>query len=246
MADSLIVERIDTTWQNTLALDTDVALDWLEPGWGSFYRVRPKPAGVGYSGTAYNNAVHSENPSNDTTQRDRLTVYMRDSVVYLRATDSTGTWSREWMISDSADSAYVSGVRVANNMHPALATTRDASALAVVWERRKGDSATIEMAHFYGLPRRGHFPAPTRLRLAQPRALTGSWMVLAPSITGIDGGWAAACGGRSGIEVVAIRNVPAPTTSDLSAIGTFNASTINAYGNAQYPIDSASLYPSLA
>jgi hypothetical protein len=246
MADSLIIERIDTTWQKTLALDTNVALDWLEPGWGSFYRVRPKPAGVGYTGTAYNNAVHSENPSTDATQRDRLTVYMRDSVVYLRATDSTGTWSSEWMISAAADSAYVSGARVANNMHPSLATTRDASALAIVWERRQGDSVTIEMAHFYGLPRRGYFPAPTRLRLLAPRALAGSWMVLAPSITGVDSGWAAAWGGKTGIDVVAIRNVPAPNSGDLSAIYKIKATSVDAYGSLFFPIDSASLYPSLA
>jgi hypothetical protein len=254
MADSFIVEKVgrESEWHRTIAvgqLDSLCALDWLEPGWGQLYRLRPVPAGVGFSGTAYNNAVHSENPSTDVTERDRLTVYMRDSIVYLRATDSTGTWSREWMISDAADSVSTSGSRVANNMHPALATVRNDSALVVVWERKKvvGDTATVEMAHFNGLPRRTNFPTPTRLRLSSPRRLVGAWMIMTPSIIGVDSGWVVSWATPlTGIEVRAIRNVATPTTTAFSPIVKVKAQTINAYGNPAYAIDSVSLFPTLA
>lgn len=138
IADSLAVEKITRhgTWTDTVAFGDSVALDWLLPGRGALYRIRPLPEHLSEHSTAYNNAVHSENPSSDTLDRDRLVVYERDSVVYLRTVDPEGVWSNELMLSDPDDTLLVAGKRTASNFFPAVSILRDSTIMPrVVWER---------------------------------------------------------------------------------------------------------------
>ncbi|MEP7218865.1 MAG: hypothetical protein ABI876_08100, partial [Bacteroidota bacterium] len=80
MADSMMITRVgDSAWSLRARIGDTVQLDWLKPGAGQMYKVKPISAGVSAYGTAYNNAVHGENPSTDSTQRDRFFVYERDS-----------------------------------------------------------------------------------------------------------------------------------------------------------------------
>lgn len=90
IADHLIVEKISPSdhWIDTVAFGDTVRLPWHLPGRGAAYLLTPIPALLSDLGTAYNNAVHSENPSSDTLARDRMVVYQRDSVVYIRSIDS--------------------------------------------------------------------------------------------------------------------------------------------------------------
>jgi len=218
IADSFLVERVGTIdpWTTTAAIGDTVPLAWLEPGWGALYRITPIPRGVSEFGTAFSNAVRSLNPSSDATPRDRIVVYERDSVVYLRAVDAaSGVWSKEWMISDADDTTNVGDkdyVRYGENLYPTVATADGGHSCLVVWERHDGLSgdATIEARYIDSLPTRTRMPGSTRLRLDSGNTLTASWMRLMPSVVGVHGGyvssWSAAPLG--GIEVVAIRDVP--------------------------------------
>ncbi len=95
MADSLRLERIgDTIWSAVVAFGQEVALEWLDPGWGHMYRLTPIPNGVSSLGVAFNNAQHAENPSLDAERRPIITVYERDSIVYMRLNHRDGSWSR--------------------------------------------------------------------------------------------------------------------------------------------------------
>ena len=99
MADRFrIVNVSDTTHSWEANVGETVALDWLKPGWGAFYKIIPIPTGVALLGTSYNNAVHATNPSTATTPRDQIYVYERDSTIFMRTLSPGGTWSREWTI----------------------------------------------------------------------------------------------------------------------------------------------------
>ncbi len=146
LADSAVIEKVgyESEWTDTIAFGNTVCLDWLDPGWGAMYRVIPLPASVSEHGVAYNNAVRSENPSTESKTRDRLVVYERDSVVYMRAVDSTGAWSAEVMVSDPNDTVLVDGERTASNYFPALAVSRAGKGhLRVIWERDSSDYRSV-------------------------------------------------------------------------------------------------------
>lgn len=143
LVDSMVIERISPTagWTRMAAVGDTIELDWMLPGRGQMYKLTPIQSFISDHGTAYNNAVHSENPSTDSTSLDRLVVYERDSVVYLRSVDPSGGWSREVMISSPSDTVLVSGQRRASNFFPAIAVARSGEKYTrIVWER---DSANV-------------------------------------------------------------------------------------------------------
>ena len=146
LADSLVIGRITRTgsWIDTVAFGDTLVLDWQLPGRGAMYRLRPLRSVISEHGVAYNNAVRSENPSTESKARDRLVVYERDSVVYMRAVDSTGAWSAEVMVSDPNDTVLVDGERTASNYFPALAVSRAGKGyLRIVWERDSSDYRSV-------------------------------------------------------------------------------------------------------
>ena len=260
LADSLIVERISATepWIDTIAVADTALLPWLRPGRGGLFRVQPLASGVSLEGVAFNNAVRSENPSTDTEEKPWIAVVERDSAVYLRTFSSAGGWSREHLISDDADSAYVqiqSGTqRSAHNTLPAVATTRNDSATMIVWQRADtAGLASVEALYIPGPPTDSNLAGSTRLRLSALVSLSESWMQLTPAVTGTDDGWAVAWASPTdGIDIVAVRNDSAfSPISDVSSVATIKASAIQLLSPNNVPvqtvlIDSTALFPTLA
>jgi hypothetical protein len=249
MADSMMVEKVlDPTWHRTVAVGTPVELDWLVPGWGEMYRVVPVPSGVSQFGTAYNNAIRSENPSYDNIQCDRILTYERDSIVFLRTLDPTGKWSREVMISSPNDT--LPGQK-AWNLHPAVAVTRDEAACLVVWERKNASNnqSTVESALFPQLPNSTTLADDALtdqvgyLRLSTPRTLSQSWMQQTPSVVGLEYGWLISWATPgSGIELKALRNNNPPNTNDTSLTARIFATS----ADIGFSLDSTCEYPTLA
>ncbi|MEP7217996.1 MAG: hypothetical protein ABI876_03720 [Bacteroidota bacterium] len=212
--DSMIIEKVlDTTWRRTVAIGGEVALDWIEPGWGEMYRFKPVPTGVSAYGTAYNNSVHGENPSTDSTQRDRFFVYERDSAIFIRAMDQHGAISKEFLISDPADTVQKSGwskpMHTVNNFFPSIASVREGStcnsALAV-WERDSiaavynatlGRTDTVHFRSVLGgymdnrPTTQSMFPLDTIawVHITQPKPLPKSWMQMTPAVVGMENGF---------------------------------------------------------
>lgn len=270
MADRFRIQRLGDTAVRTVAADDTVALDWLEPGWGAMYRVTPIRADVSRYGVAWNNAVRSENPSSGERQRSRVIVYERDSAVYLRAFDSVGVVSREWLISDAADTAVITSGgtarRTAYNRFPAVAVARNGAAAGdapdsaltclVVWERRGTSAqASLEALHITGLPSaRGGLPAVrARRQLLAPRSFVGgnTWMALHPAVVGVDSGWvvaAAAPGSKGGVDVIAMRDRPGDTAAAIESFDTAHVVAWMPKGDilAAWPADSICGFPTLA
>ena len=194
--------------------------------------------------------------------RDRLVVYERDSVIYLRTLDSTGRWGAEHLISDAADTALkmvgAAKRNRADNMFPAIDMIRSGGAsCAIVWERHSNydDPATVtddslavsvEIAWLPFRPARDTFPSAgsiIRRRLSVPRKFAKSWMQLTPAITGVDSGyivaWAAA--GYT-TEVKAVRDNPVNGRFDTSRVLRLKM----APKAPLPPLDSAMGYPTLA
>ncbi|MBS1911322.1 MAG: hypothetical protein JST22_04995 [Bacteroidetes bacterium] len=271
IADSARVQRIGDTATRTVAYGVPVPLDWITPGWGHLYKVTPVARLVSEHGTAWNNAVHAENFSSDSVQRERIICYERDSVIYLRALDTAGVISHEWMISDAADTVTTIGsggrrTRRASNMRPAVAVirneaartgdTRDGLKCMVAWERRDSiGRASVELFVMDSVPGRtsGLTHARTRKRLTGPTALLRPWMQLAPSIVGVDSGWVVAWGATSdpgGVQLVAVRAALDTTTAlnaeDTSGIVRAKMPRSLVATNLWWPADSVCQFPSLA
>lgn len=263
IADFMIVEKVgdETATRDTVEVGDTVRLCWLEPGWGALYRITPLPIGVSNGGTAYNNAVHSENPSTNDSSFDRIVVYERDSIVYLRTNDSSGVWSREWMISEADDTTQRSGSysgwqRRASNFHPAVAMPRTGTSCMVTWERWDHDSskASVEALWIEDRPRASKtgIGDSMRIRVTPLRART-HWkdtLGLAPAIVGIDGGFVIAFGSGSeyGMSVFVMKDQPYGLLSGPSD-DTTSAHNIcwNCRDTPGPPvIDSCSYFPTLA
>ncbi|HVZ41460.1 MAG TPA: hypothetical protein VHI13_19420 [Candidatus Kapabacteria bacterium] len=267
IADSVRVQRIGDTTVRTVAYGAPVPLEWLPPGWGYMYKMTPVIVGVSKNGTAHNNAVHTENPSNDLRQRVRLVVTQRDSTIWLRAVDTLGTLSKEWMISDAADTVMAASSggkrkRVANNFSPAIAVIRNDSSAAghsasglssmILWERRDtNNKGSVEMLYLDSLPTRtGGMPGDaTRHRLAPARTFLKSWMQLAPAVVGVEKTFVAAWGAPdgNGIEVIAINDPPSPGQASIDHRDTSHTLHVK-YRDplTGWPGDSAAQFPTLA
>jgi hypothetical protein len=265
ICDSYQIKRIgDTTWR-TVPADTTVELDWLDPGWGAMYQIRP--LGISKLGTAYNNAVRSENLTRDSldtaggahfvvTVKHRIVVYERDSAIYLRTLDTAGKWSGEVMVSDAADvvrdTTRTPVPRHANNMFPAVATVRDKGAgtsgpqVLVVWERDDSGSVTTEARFFKTAD--CSIGQSSRLRLSATRAMWDG-VRMTPAVAGHDSGWVVAWAAPvSGIEAVSVRNpvgsgMPSPVT-DISTVLALRAP--GALVGPGFPLDTLAEFPSLA
>lgn len=262
MADSMQVQRVgDTVWHRYAIGDT-VRLDWLAPGWGAMYRIKPVVAPISEHGTAYNNAIHAENVSTDAESRNRVAVYERDSAVYLRVMDGNGTWGKEFMVSDPNDSVRITVAgtprRRAHNMFPAIATLRNTDgnrrSCLVVWERRDSiDQAGVEMLYIDSLPARTRMTDSIyRMRLSAPQPLNQSWMQLTPSVVGLDSGYIVAWGSAvaDGTELVAVRDrpinaYPAIHSNDTSRL-MHARMKMPAGGGGFWPGDTLAQYPTLA
>lgn len=273
LVDSFLIEKVghEQEWASRyVGVDDTVSLDWLEPGWGAMYRVSPVYARISQYGTFANNAVHSENPSTDAVKRDRIMVYERDSAVWLRVMDTSGLISKEWLVSDAADTVMKPGAngkrkRVANNFTPAIAVMRNDSSIAgtshsdlscmVVWERRDStNKASVELMYVDTLPtrKRGMPSEITRHRLASARTLLKSWMQLSPAIVGVEKGyvvaWASPVG--DGIEVIAVNDPPSPGQAQIDFRDT--STTVHAKfrdpvsGPVFWPGDTVAQFPTLA
>lgn len=216
IADRVVIEGILSGFRDTAYFGDLAELSWLKPGSAELYRVTVLPTLLSDMGTAYNNAVRSENPSSDGRQRDRIAVYERDSVVWLRTVDSLGNWSTPLMLSDEADTVTANGKRVASNMLPSMATSRNNARLTrVVWERL--DSAglsSVESVLIQADPINRitlDTAVLTRQTLMASVPLEGPEN-LAPSIVGVSdtggvGGFVVAWAGPdSGVVVMAIRD----------------------------------------
>jgi hypothetical protein len=230
IAKRLLVERIDTgAWSVNVPSDSLFSLQWLRPGQGALYRITPIAAGISLEGSAYNNAIRSENPSGRGTDRDRIVVYERDSIVYLRALDSNGLWGDEWRVSDALDTtdtlANAYWQRRASNFHPSIATVRNDTACMVVWERTDGSgNVTIEGAMFSRLPVASDttLPDTMRIRVAPARPFLQLQTAHAPAIIGLDGGYAIAYpstgpGGGISVTLLANRRDTITTADSISA-----------------------------
>ena len=182
------------------------------------YRVWPVQAGISTYATAFNNAVRAVNLSTDQTERFRTIVYERDSIVWLRMVDSTGAWTAEYMISDTADTVNVNGTRTAWNMYPSIASSRNGATTCVVWERR--DSAgdhTVEscllLANYLTRDNIDTVLA-ARLpgRLADAESFASSSVAYrrrTPAIIGVDSGYIVAWSGLDkGVTVTALKDLP--------------------------------------
>lgn len=243
IGDSLLVERVghearvgrEPAWApRRIAPDSLLALDWLAPGWGTVYRVTPIPAGISRYGTAWNNATHAENPSNDSVARPRVVVYERDSAVYVRALDTDSLWTREWIVSNPRDTEQVTvwdavkkdsvRRRRAHNIFPAFAAGRGDEATfghtphdlggMIAWERRdSANRATVEILYMNELPSRsGDWTNDTlHRRLTRARPLVPAWKQLIPAITAVEHrGFVVAWGSPDtfGIELIGVRSNP--------------------------------------
>jgi hypothetical protein len=255
MADSFLVEKVgheDSLFWRVGAGDS-IALDWLEPGWGGLYRITPVTTRISLAGTAFNNAVHSENPSTDLVPRDRIVVYERDSIVYLRTVDTTGTWRGELRVSDLLDAADTAGIpywqRRASCIHPAIATVRDGTTALIVWERidRGSTTVTVEGLMLHTLPSAAStsIGSSIRMRIAPARPMLAESTAHAPSVVGLNGGYAVAYPSRdSGVSVSIIRS----RTSGSSLATTDSLSTHHIKWDAPVPpaLNDSTYFPTLA
>ncbi len=206
LADSFVVTKVlDTTWTRTACVGDTLRLDWLEPGEGELYRLTPTSPGTSHIGTAWANAVHSENLSTDSSAGDRVVVYDRDSVIYMRTVSPSGQLSPEWMVSDPSDT--VASTR-RDCVNPAFATMRDHSEALVVWERRNPATDSSEVrACRVGMDSTGIDPTDfCRYTLSAPSYFDeGVWMRRTPAVVGLDSGYVVAYANPpKGIDVVAI------------------------------------------
>lgn len=259
LADSVLIEKVgyEGSWSQRRAFGDTVFLEFLNPGWGSMYRLTPIATGVSHEGTAFNNAVRSENPSTDGDDTPIMAVVERDSTIVLRTFDPGTGWTSEVMISAAADTVRVPayGRRLAHNTFPAIATARDDSAVLAVWQRVDTlNRGTVEGLWIPGPPTAANLAAAVPLRLSPVRFLNEQWMRMTPAVVGVEGGWVVAYASPiDGIDVVALRNDSVPnTTNDLSFLMKVRASKI------QFPartpgvttptltIDSTALFPTLA
>ncbi len=257
MSDSFIIEKVghESEWPSrTVAAGARIPLDWLRPGWGAYYRITPVPSGVSEHGTAYNNAVRGENPSTNTTAKDRIVVYERDSSVYLRAMDSNGRWGGELLVSDATDTNRVSslGRRRAHNIFPAFATIRNGTSCAVVWERRDtANRASVEVRWIAALPKRTStvLGSSVRRQLSDLKLLRDSSMQLAPSIVGLDSGYLFAWAGHDfTIETKAMRDNPSLSGKTTARYDTSRTMRLRMKAMPPQTIDPDSIaaYPTLA
>jgi hypothetical protein len=244
-ADSFLVEKVghEEEWPaRKVAVGEALELDWLNPGWGALYRLTPVKAAVATHGTAFNNGVHADNPSTDATEHDRIVVYERDSIVYMRTIDSMGVWSGEYMISDPLDAVVQEGHRVASNFVPAVATVRNGNSCLVVWEREALGKRSVEGLMLPSLPtRNGLDPYPLPFTICPPKTLdpAQSWMELNPAVVGLNGGYVVAWASpANGIELAAIRDTMLGP-SDISTVVMTKMATPPASG-------AAARYPTLA
>ena len=254
LADSVVIEGLLSGFRDTALFGDPVELNWLKPGSAELYRLTVLPVQLSDVGTAYNNAVHTENPEYDTLGRDRLIVYERDSAVYIRTVDTRGGWSGEVLLSEAADTAVVNGKRVASNFLPALATCRNDTGLTrVVWERRDtlGLSSVESVLLANDMINRTNLAQTVtqnsyRHTLLAPTALEGPEN-LTPSIVGLhDAGgvhgfvvsWA---GPDSGVSLMAVREWT-DATGLLRSYDTASTRRIHSID----PIDSLCRYPTLA
>jgi hypothetical protein len=236
------IERIGYSGSRSDSVGKFIDLDWLKPGDGALYRFTPVPQAVSANGTAFNNSVHSENPSTGSAQQDRLVVTERDSVVWLTAVDSAGN-SQSWQISGA-------GI----NMHPALATIRGigrTSAL-VVWENR--DSANtlgrVQALYLDSLPRRGSpLSDSTSFKLCDYQSLNASlgWQRLVPAVVALDTGYVVSWASpTNGIKVRAVRDLPNLNPAiDISDTLVVKGNTVQ-YRGGTVTLGSASQFPTLA
>jgi len=267
LGDSLLVEKIDTgNWKRTISVRDSIELDWLRPGDGALYRVTPIGDGISLEGTAYNNAVHSENPSRPGATKDRIVVYERDSIVYLRTLDSLGRWGREFRISDATDSvdavpALPWWQRPAANFHPAVATVRDDSGTScmIVWERFvKPATVTVEARLLRYLPRADvdTLPPGVRFRIASAHPLlppstahdSDGGTAHAPAVIGIDHGYVVAypsTGSGAGMSVTLVRDFVRTSTS-VDPKDTLTTHHIRWPNTADPVISDSAYFPTLA
>ncbi|MCB9214784.1 MAG: T9SS type A sorting domain-containing protein [Candidatus Kapaibacterium sp.] len=257
-ADSALIEMVgyEGTWSEEVAFGDTVALDWIKPGWGAMYRVTPIPSGVSNYGVAYNNAVRSENTATDADAGYQVTVVERDSAVWVRTYIPGSGWGEEFLVSAAADTARVTGLsrRLAHNILPAVARVRDGEAVLVVWQRLDtNDQGTVEALHIAGKPDSSALANATPLTISSPRTIDRDWMKMAPAVVGFDGGWIIAWGApTNGIEVAALRNETVPDVTDdrsnISVVRGQQLSYPSRFGltNVTVPLDSISMYPTLA
>ncbi|MCB9217746.1 MAG: T9SS type A sorting domain-containing protein [Ignavibacteria bacterium] len=256
VSDSCIIERVGRTWKDTVAYNDLVDLDWHRPGEGGLYRVTPIPSGVSSYGVAYNNAVRSENTADDTDPGYQVTFVERDSAVWVRSYVPGSGWGEEFLVSAVADTARVTSLsrRLAHNILPAVARVRDGEALLVVWQRLDtNDQGTVEALHIAGKPDSSAMANATPLTLSTGRTIDRDWMKMAPAVVGFDGGWIIAWGApTNGIEVAALRNETVPDVTDdrsnISVVRGQQLSYPSRFGltNVTVPLDSISMYPTLA
>ncbi|MBS1911515.1 MAG: T9SS type A sorting domain-containing protein [Bacteroidetes bacterium] len=253
LVDSVLIDKVghESEWPSRrVAVGDLVALDWITPGWGTYYRVRPIVAAVSTYGTAYNNAVHGVNPSTNAASLDRIFVLERDSAIFIRTMDSAGRWSGERLVSDAADTVTttIAGVRrnTADNSHPAIGICRTSGSCAVVWERHDNatNKGTVELLWLPSLPSRTSFPVTgtVRTRLSPPRSFAQNWMMYTPAVTGVDSGYVVAWAAPNyTTEIMAVRDQPSNKRTDTSRTLRVKMKSL-----PTLPRDSATGYPSLA
>jgi hypothetical protein len=169
IAESFLVEKIghESSLHWSATAGEELALDWLEPGWGGLYRITPIATGISKHGIAATNAAKSVNIAgpqpfgpDGTSSMRRAIVYERDSAVYLRTETSPEIWSAERLVSAVAE-LRTSGGRSAANFNPAISAvvTPNAGDLAsyphllVTWERRSSTGQRSVRARAYTLRR---------------------------------------------------------------------------------------------
>ncbi len=213
---AFVVERVGSSWRDTVPVGVDRPLQWLEPGWGAFYKVTPVRLGVSSLGTAYNNAVRSVTIS-DTVRRGQVVVYERDSIIYAQTMDSAGGWSKEFRISDTADAG---ASRQGWTVNPAVSTARNGTAWLFVWERINATTgqSTVRARYFPRFPHPDSLAVSTLLTFGSSRTVASPHR-MTPAVTGVDSGfvvsWASA---TNGIESAALAAVATPGAGDISAV----------------------------
>jgi hypothetical protein len=254
ISDSFRIQRVGTaTWQ-TVAVNANVELDWLEPGWGAMYRVKAIPRGVSARGVAYNNSQRVENPSLDTLARPRIAVYERDSIIYMRLNHRNGMWSAEVRVSDSADADSASRAWCLN---PAVAVVRNGNSALVTWERRHNSVAgssrsSIRARYYCAFPDTGALPPNTVFTISDTLKL-GNDSLRTHAVIGLDSGYVVAWGTPyNGIELAAIRDTVFNSgnySNYISLSGTrVRAGNVSVKRLGQSPVnlDSLSVFPTLA
>jgi len=205
IAESFLVEKVgheDSLHWNATAGE-ELALDWLEPGWGGLYRITPIATGISKHGIAATNAAKSINIAgpqpfgpDGTSSMRRAIVYERDSAVYLRTETSPDIWSAERLVSAVAELRTSSG-RSAANFSPAISAvvTPNAGDLAsyphllVTWERRSSTGQRSVRARAYTLQTStGQLDSTAELTVSPsyaPAQMSTSGIELAPAVVGV-------------------------------------------------------------